>query len=339
MTTAAVPPLSVVMPVLDGGPYLDASIASILGQTFGDFEFVILDDGSTDGSTERLRSWAAKDRRIRLIEGGIRTGPVASSNRVVAESRAPLVARMDADDVARPDRLRLQIEAMRAHPDAVLVGALSATIDARGRRVRPPDHARLARASRFAPFVHSSILVRRKAFDAAGGYRADSERWEDVDLFLRLAAHGRTLVVALPLLDYRLSDGSTRLSAQAALEEAMDRMHRAVDGRAARGGRLRPAAFVPGAAIHLWNGRAPRLTRRLWQRAGLSFDRETARMLAWAAWADLSPRSLRAFQRALLRLSNRAARKRLGGRELLEWRPGEPPRPALSAAETTSAAP
>lgn len=321
MRTAAVPPLSVVMPVYNAGPYLDASVASILDQTFPDFEFVILDDGSTDGSGERLRAWAAKDHRIRLVQGGVRTGPVASSNRVVAESRAPLVARMDADDVARPERLARQVAAMRAHPDAVLVGALSPTIDESGRQVRPADYARLARPSRFAPFGHSSVLFRREGFDAVGGYRSESALWEDVDLYVRLAEFGRVLVVALPLVDCRLSSGSSRLDREHALDEAMDRMHRAVDGRAACRGRLRPAAFVPGAAIHLWNGRAPRVTRRLWQRAGLSFDRESAAMLAWAAWADLSPGSLRAFQRTLLRLRNRLAMRRLGSRELVEWRP------------------
>ena len=321
MKTAVIPPLSVVMPVHNAGMYLDAAITSILGQTFADFEFVILDDGSTDGSRERLRAWAAKDHRIRLLKEPRCTGPVASSNRIVAESRAPLVARMDADDVARPERLARQVAAMRARPDAVLAGTLSETIDGRGRRVRPPDHARLARASRFAPFVHSSAMFRREAFDRAGGYRPEAARWEDVDLFLRLAALGPVLVLAAPLVDYRLSAGSSRLAAEHSLDEAMDRMYRAVDGRGGRGGRLRARAFVPGAAIHVWNGRSPRLTRRLWRRAALSLDGESAAMLAWAAWADLSPRSLRSFQRALLRQRNRSALRRLGGLDLVEWRP------------------
>ena len=109
------------MPVHNAIPYLDEAITSILSQSFGDFEFVVLDDGSTDGSLDRLRYWAERDRRIRLIRGRTRSGPVESSNRVVRESRAALVARMDADDRAHPDRLKLQIEAFAEHPDAVLM--------------------------------------------------------------------------------------------------------------------------------------------------------------------------------------------------------------------------
>src|SRR3954469_23280364 len=99
-----IPPLSVVMPARNALPYLDASIESMLGQSFGDFEFVIRDDGSSDGTAEALRGWAARDRRIRLFEGE-RLGLAGSSNFVVQQARAPLVARMDADDLARPDRV------------------------------------------------------------------------------------------------------------------------------------------------------------------------------------------------------------------------------------------
>jgi glycosyltransferase involved in cell wall biosynthesis len=124
----SIPPLSVVMPVHNAIPYLDDAVESILAQSFGDFEFVILDDGSTDGSLDRLLHWADRDRRIRLLQGEMRSGPVESSNRVVRESRAALVARMDADDVARPERLELQMKALAARPEAVLVGSLSETI-------------------------------------------------------------------------------------------------------------------------------------------------------------------------------------------------------------------
>jgi len=99
------PPVSVVMPVHNAGAYLDGAVRSILGQTFSDFEFVILDDGSTDGSLERLRRWAKEDGRIRLIENERRSGAAASSNRVARAASAPLVARMDADDIAEPERL------------------------------------------------------------------------------------------------------------------------------------------------------------------------------------------------------------------------------------------
>src|SRR3954447_21307048 len=89
-TAADSPQLSVVMPVHNALPYLDAAIESILGQTHSDFEFVILNDGSTDGSPERLRHWASRDARIRLIDGKGPLGPALSSQRVATAAKAPI---------------------------------------------------------------------------------------------------------------------------------------------------------------------------------------------------------------------------------------------------------
>src|SRR5437868_4189969 len=93
------PRVSVVMPVHNALPYLDAAVQSILDQSFDDFEFVILDDASTDGSSERLRHWASTDKRIRLIEEKQNLGPAGSSERVARAASATIVARMDADDI------------------------------------------------------------------------------------------------------------------------------------------------------------------------------------------------------------------------------------------------
>ncbi|HET9427930.1 MAG TPA: glycosyltransferase family A protein [Allosphingosinicella sp.] len=312
-----------VMPVHNAMPYLDEAVASILAQSFGDFEFVILDDGSTDGSRERLREWSDQDARIRLVVGEGRSGPVESSNRVVRESRGVLVARMDADDRAHPDRLRLQMGALGARVDAVLVGSLCDTIDARGRSVRGPDYARLFRRSPFAPFPHSSILFRRSDFDQAGGYRSEACRWEDVDLYLRLARLGRMIVIAQPLVSIRQSETSTRLTAAPAdLEQAMDRMYRAVGTPLPEGeGRLVPEAYLPGAMIRVWNGRRPRILGRLWRQGALGLNASSLAMLAWALWAEMSPRALRLALRMRLKVRNRAARRRLAGRAIVEWAP------------------
>lgn len=311
------------MPVHNAMPYLDEAITSILSQSFGDFEFVILDDGSTDGSLERLRYWAGRDPRIRLIRGRRRSGPVESSNRVVRESRAALVARMDADDRAHPNRLELQMGTFAEDGDAVLVAGLSDTIDARGWQVRGVDLARLVRRSPFAPFAHPTTMFRRSAFDLAGGYRAESSRWEDVDLYLRLAPLGRILVIARPLVSVRQSEVSTRLAAgPEELEQAMDRMYRAVGGSSPRReGRLLPQAYLPGAMIRVWNGRRPRILGRLWRQHGLGFDRVSAKMLVWALWAEASPRSLRLALRIRLAVRNRSARRQLAGRTIVEWQP------------------
>src|SRR5689334_8878938 len=121
------PPLTVLMSVYNGVRFLSQAIVSILGQSFGDFEFLIVDDGSDDGSWEILQRHAG-DARIRLIRQDNR-GLAASLNRGLAEARSPLVARMDADDVARPHRLQTQIDFLRERPEIVLVGSAVEIID------------------------------------------------------------------------------------------------------------------------------------------------------------------------------------------------------------------
>jgi hypothetical protein len=333
------PPVSVVMPVHNAASFLDESIRSILAQSFADFEFLILDDGSTDGSGLALRRWAAIDPRIRLLENPRRTGAAASSNRVAFSASAPLIARMDADDIAHPSRLERQIEALEANPDAVLVGSLAEVIDERGRRVRPADPLRLLRRSAFAPFSHPSTMIRKSAFERAGGYRAAAEKWEDVDLYLRLARQGRMLVVPEALLRYRQTGYSTRSAdGEHAFERAMTLMHRCV-GEHERGGDYEPLLGAPPdlgppdpvvlvecGSSALWAGRRPRMSRRALRRLARAPGSGALKVLAWAVWADLGPRSLRSALRLKLRLGAWRARRRLGGAKVVEWRPlGGPP--------------
>ena len=150
--------LSVVMPVYNALPHLDGAIRSILDQTHRNYEFVIYDDASTDGSTERLRQWARDDFRIRLFEGKRNLGPVGSSAFIVEHSTGPLVARMDADDLCAPDRLERQLEVLRNYPCAGLVGTLFDVINDRGQKICGPDLWRLTRKAPFVPFAaHGSI--------------------------------------------------------------------------------------------------------------------------------------------------------------------------------------
>jgi hypothetical protein len=322
------PPLSVVMPVRNAMPYLDSAVASILGQSFADFEFVIRDDASDDGSTEALRDWAERDGRIRLIEGGEALGPAGSSAFVVRHARAPLVARMDADDVSLPNRLARQMEAMAAAPEAALVASLWEGIDRKGRVVRAADRARLERASPFAPFVHGSILFRRDLFDRIGGYRAECDYWEDIDLFLRFAAAAPVLVLTEPLYRHRFSETSTRLASGAdRVEAAFGRLCGCLHDYCRTGGydpagaapaTPPPFVFVLAGSPLLWAGERPLVLRRMLRRAELRPDAATARALLWAAWADASPRTLRLALRARLALRNLAAGR--PAKPWVEWR-------------------
>jgi glycosyltransferase involved in cell wall biosynthesis len=328
------PAVSVVMPVHNAGDYLDAAVRSILDQSLTDFEFVILDDGSTDGSLDRLRRWARSDGRIRLIENERRSGAASSSDRVARAASAALIARMDADDVAEPARLERQIRVFADHPDAVMVGTMADTIDDRGRRVRPADYGRLVRRSAFAPFCHPTTMFRKQAFERVGGYRAAAEKWEDIDLYLRMAGEGRILVLAETLLHVRQTGRSTRsMDGEASFERSMALLYRAI-GRYERDGsyedllagpdadlRVDPGHFIACGSSAVWCGLRPGTLRRLRASGALAPDWESLKALVWSVWAETSPHSLRAALRGLLALRNARARRQLAGARIVEWRP------------------
>ncbi len=311
------------MPVHNALPYLDAAIESILAQTFTDFEFIILDDASTDGSAERLAEWAAKDRRIRLVEAKKRLGPVASSQRVAEEAAAAVVARMDADDISHPDRLQQGLAVLRDNPDAGLVASLSDLIDGRGKKIRGPDLWRLVRKSAMAPFAHSAIMYRRDVFERAGGYRADTPLWEDQDLVLRIAAIGAILVIPHSLLQVRQTATSTRSMADIARQEqSLDTMYRQVAGQpVAVDEKIDPRVFVAIGSVILWGGARPRLLGRLLRKGRLRANLPSITALGWTAWASLSPATLRSSLRTLAAIRNAFARRQIDVVNAVQWSP------------------
>lgn len=334
--------ISVVMPVHNALPYLDEAVGSILAQSHRDFEFVIQDDGSTDGSAEQLAVWATRDSRIRLFHSERNLGPSASSNAVVAQAKGELIARMDADDISHPDRLRRQIELLDAHPEIGLVGSLCNIIDGDGRTIRGPDYCRLRRTSWFAPFTHGSIMYRREHFDRVGGYREPCEYWVDQDFVLRISAQTRVVTIPLPLYKHRQSRVSTRLASDSdRVERAVDLMYRSM-GQLNRGrsyeellrtrptaGKIDPRVFISLGSLVLWAGGKPRLFRRMLARADLRFNFSTASALVWTAWASLGPASLRAFMGVLARLRNMVASKQGSTETAVDW-PLPRPLPAIS---------
>ncbi len=336
MTGPPAPRLSVVMPVHNAGPYLDTSIESILAQTFTEFELVALDDRSTDGSAGHLRDWAKRDPRIRLVESPTKLGPPRSADRVVRESRAAVCARMDADDVSCPTRLAVQLEVLQANPDAILVGTLWEGIDASGRLVRPRDRSRLTRRSSFAPFAHGSIMFRREAFEAVGGYRPACAYWEDLDLYLRMATRGRILVVPTPLYRYRFHDASTLGSAIGPDEErAAELMVRCLAVRRAGGDytplvtkaagtderpALSPATLYHLAVRRLWAGHPPGILRRLGAVRPAQPGLIWLGLLVLATAGELAPRPVRAALATLIRLRDARASALVPDGTPVEWR-------------------
>jgi glycosyltransferase involved in cell wall biosynthesis len=209
------PRISVLLPVRDARATLDRCLDSLAGQTLGDHEVVAVDDGSTDDSGERLDERAARDSRLRVLREPPR-GIAAALNRGLAEARAPLVARMDADDVSRPERLALQAERLERDPSADVLACRVAVGGEAGEGMRAYvswvngllDHEAMRR-ERFveSPVVHPSVALRTSALRALGGYR-DFDGPEDYELWLR-AFDGRMRFAKLAetLLEWRDSPG------------------------------------------------------------------------------------------------------------------------------------
>ncbi len=205
------PRISVVMSVYNDAPFLAAAITSILTQSVADFEFLIVDDGSSDGSAKIIDDYAQADHRIRVLRQENR-GLIASLNRAIAEACGELIARMDGDDISLPERFAQQLAFIDAHPDCGVLGTNFHSIDAAGRLVEvaaphPLDHAGISDAlRRDSPICHPSVMMQRAALLSVGGYRPAYRFGEDYDLWLRLST--RTRLANLPdrLLHYRRSD-------------------------------------------------------------------------------------------------------------------------------------
>lgn len=331
------PLISVVMPVHNALPYLDESIGSILNQTFTDFELVILDDASTDGSTDLLRNWARKDERIRLYESQRNLGPSGSSNFVVYQSRSPLIARMDADDISHPERLRRQFEVIESHPEVALVGTLYEGIDSSGRRVRPRDRWRLARRTIFPPFPHGSVMFRREVFDEVGGYREKCAGWEDQDIFLRIRERWKIVVLSDTLYHYRfqvnsVTGGATtlqratqvmnmwqRCSAEFSRGGDYTRLLDEMNGNERHPNALANALYLRG-SMRLWAGHRPGTLSLMCQHRSIGLGPRSLRTLVWATWAAVSPASLRLFLRSIIRTRDFLASSRVKDEEIYEWR-------------------
>ena len=205
---SSIPPISVLLAVYNGGRYLRAAIDSILAQTFREFEFIIIDDGSTDDSSAVLAEYAAKDSRIRLVSRPNK-GLTATLNEGLALARGEFLARMDADDIALPQRFERQIAYLRGHPECVLLGSRVMLVDPEGLPIRPwchqLEHADIdaAHLNRGWPVVHPAVMMRTDAVRRVGAYRDKYNTLEDLDLFLRLAEVGKLANLPEILLHYR----------------------------------------------------------------------------------------------------------------------------------------
>lgn len=217
------PRISVLMSVYDGERHLAEAIESVLGQSLGDFELIVVDDGSTDGTDHILRSFAARDERVRVVQNESNVGLTRSLNRGLAAARGVYVARHDADDICAPRRFELQTRFLDARPDVALVCGAFERMDEDGRplgRVTVPgDHDSLeATLLLMNPICHSSVMARRDSVSRAGGYDESFAFSQDYDLWWSIGRIGS--LAALPEVVVRRRQGDAILSRTHGEEQA-----------------------------------------------------------------------------------------------------------------------
>jgi glycosyltransferase involved in cell wall biosynthesis len=221
---ATAPALSVIMSVYNGARYLYPAVRSILDQDFADFEFLIVNDGSTDTSGQILHALAREDARIKLIDRENR-GLVASLNELINTAQAPLLARMDCDDIAMSTRFSRQIVHLEAHPEIGILGSNSFDLDENGKLIGAADNYPLTPCEAIAqlpegpPLCHPSVMMRTVIVRELGGYRAAFRHAEDYDLWLRASRHTHIANVPDRLLLYRRSHA--QVSQKYAAEQAI----------------------------------------------------------------------------------------------------------------------
>jgi glycosyltransferase involved in cell wall biosynthesis len=222
-----VPRVSVVMPVYNAAAFLPEALGSLCEQSFGDFEVVVVNDGSTDGSEGIIAEWAGRDRRIRCVDQE-NTGIIGALNRGIAEARGEYVARMDADDVSEPRRLERQVRVLDECPEVAVCGGWIRTFGegptnlyGKGEIIRHPGEAALVKATMLlrCAVAHPTVLMRRSLFtqgEAGGGglsYLIGYEHCEDYALWARVLDRGRRgephQIVSVPevVLRYRVHPG------------------------------------------------------------------------------------------------------------------------------------
>jgi hypothetical protein len=187
--------LSVMMPVYNGAAFLREAIDSVLQQTLGDFDLLVMDDGSTDDTPAILKSYAERDKRVRLFLRQ-HQGQIACRNELLRLAGTDIVACADADDICMPDRLERQFAVMTANSDLWILGTAAVLIDAKGRhrkRWRVPTGGVMVSSEleRRCCIVHPSCMMRARSILEIGGYRPAYECAEDYDLFLRASEHAK----------------------------------------------------------------------------------------------------------------------------------------------------
>jgi len=206
------PSVTVLMPVYNTERYLRPAMESILAQSYEDFEFLIINDGSTDDSRKIIASYA--DKRIRLVDNESNLGQTATLNRGLCLAESELIARQDADDISHRRRLEHQVAFLRDHPDVTLLGTRGWEINEHGQRIRPVDVPCEDRSIRLDwiidnRFIHPAVMFRKKVIlDELGGYDETFSYCQDYDLWSRVPLTHRVGNLSCRLVNRRVHASS-----------------------------------------------------------------------------------------------------------------------------------
>lgn len=261
-----------------------------------------------------------RDSRIRLERGKQRLGPVGSSNAAMAMTEADIVARMDADDVAHPHRLARQYSVLCEFPDAALVGSTFRLINRSGKLLSTATADRCLMTD--LPLCHPSIMVRRAAFVAAGGYQARTDYFEDADLYARIAMHGRCLVLREPLIDYRVAGQHARLlDDRTTVFAQLDHLSRRTSSSPQVSQRRSANAVRSIAQLHAYNLERPNLIGYMLRKGSFEDIGSAIAALAFITLAQISPTITFALLQKVWQRRERKASSALGDQTLFQWDP------------------
>jgi glycosyltransferase involved in cell wall biosynthesis len=204
-------PVTVLMPVYNCANYVGEAVESILAQTYRDFEFLIVNDGSTDASEHVIRAFG--DPRVRIISQR-NAGVSQALNTGIAHARGKFIARFDADDICMPTRLEEQMNFMLGHKDHVMVGSDAEYVSDAGEHIfsyTSPAHADAEIRERIYqrnPFIHSAVLLPKQLLVECGGYDPRAHTFEDHLLWVKVIARGKVHNIPRPLVKVRLNPQS-----------------------------------------------------------------------------------------------------------------------------------
>lgn len=200
------------MSVHNAEKYLEESISSILDQSFSEFEFLIIDDASTDRSVEIVERQAKKDDRIRLIANKKKRGLTSNLNSLLLLSKKKYIARMDADDISALNRLKTQYEYLEQNPDVDIVGSYAQNINENGVKIGfrhvPITHEKIEKLlPKLNPISHPTVMFRRESIEKLHGYDERFSTSQDYHLWFKAIAAGLEIHnIPEYLLKYRMND-------------------------------------------------------------------------------------------------------------------------------------